>query len=141
MLNTNEFSEKLKQIMEFYNLSAASFAESIDVPRSSISHILSGRNKPSLEFILKLTDAYKEVELYWLLKGTGHFPKTMSEDSVISKTNPRQLTFDETLLKGNNENKKEETKQSPILTSKKIEIEKILVFYTNGTFKEYIQQK
>ena len=76
MLNTNEFSEKLKQIMEFYNLSAASFAESIDVPRSSISHILSGRNKPSLEFILKLTDAYIEVELYWLLKGTGHFPKT-----------------------------------------------------------------
>jgi len=69
MLNTDEFTNRLKKIMDYYDLSAAVFADKIGVQRSSISHLLSGRNKPSLDFILKITSIFKEVDLYWLING------------------------------------------------------------------------
>ena len=50
------------------------FADKIGVQRSSISHILSGRNKPSLDFILKVTNEFTDVDIYWLLNGKGSFP-------------------------------------------------------------------
>ncbi len=74
MVNNEEFSKRLQKILEHYHLSASAFADSIEVQRSSISHILSGRNKPSLDFVLKVIQAYSDVDLYWLLNGKGNFP-------------------------------------------------------------------
>jgi transcriptional regulator with XRE-family HTH domain len=74
MVNTEDFSKRLHKILEFYELSAAGFADKIEVGRSSISHILSGRNKPSLDFVMKVVKSFPEVELYWLLNGKGSFP-------------------------------------------------------------------
>ena len=54
MLNTERFLERLEFLMENYQLNATAFAEKIGVQRSSVSHILSKRNKPSLEFMLKI---------------------------------------------------------------------------------------
>ena len=53
MINTEDFIKRLQKVIDYYGESASSFAEKIGVQRSSISHILSGRNKPSLDFILK----------------------------------------------------------------------------------------
>ena len=75
MINNMDFANRLNKVMDYYQLSAAAFADKINVQRSSISHLLSGRNKPSLDFVLKLLDEFKEVELYWLLNGKGNFPK------------------------------------------------------------------
>ena len=69
MVNTVDFINRLKDIIQHHQLSASQFADSIGVQRSSISHILSGRNKPSLDFILKVTNTYTDVDIYWLLNG------------------------------------------------------------------------
>jgi transcriptional regulator with XRE-family HTH domain len=61
--------DRIKQLMHDSELSAAAFADIIGVQRSSISHILSERNKPSLDFILKILHAYPSVSSEWLLKG------------------------------------------------------------------------
>ena len=74
MINSADFARRLQEIMEHYQLTASSFAESIGVQRSAISHILSGRNKPSLDFILKILDTFPDIELYWLLNGKGSGP-------------------------------------------------------------------
>ena len=74
MINTEDFIKRLQKVIDYYGESASSFAEKIGVQRSSISHILSGRNKPSLEFVLKILSSFPEVELYWLLNGKGDFP-------------------------------------------------------------------
>ena len=87
MINTDEFSKRLQHIIDFYEESASSFAEKIGVQRSSISHILSGRNKPSLEFVMKVLQAYPQIELYWLLNGKGQFPKPSSVTNLPSATN------------------------------------------------------
>jgi len=132
MLNTESFALRLKKVMEFYSISASGFADTIEVPRSSISHILSGRNKPSLDFVLKITETYQEVDLYWLLKGIGNFPKSTpptstSKPKIIKKTENPILNFPKT----------EDQEPSPILETNNNKIEKVLFFYTDGTFKEY----
>lgn len=115
--------------MEFYNESAAAFADKIGVQRSSISHILSGRNKPSLDFILKILAAYPDVELYWLLNGKGSFPVTSSTEDVSK----REIS--------KNEAEKDTTASkfvSEMATNKSIE--RIVVFYSDGSFKNYENQ-
>ncbi|UJH91795.1 helix-turn-helix transcriptional regulator [Antarcticibacterium sp. 1MA-6-2] len=87
MVNSENFSLRLQKILEYYDISAATFADAIDVGRSSISHILSGRNKPSLDFVLKIVQAYPEVELYWLLNGKGSFPSKGNTSVPSEKAN------------------------------------------------------
>ena len=126
MVNTAEFTKRLHRIMEYYDLSAASFADKIDVGRSSISHLLSGRNNPSLDFVLKIIKAFPEVELYWLLNGRGTFPKKDSlEEAVPSE-------------RGNIPPASEKKSEVRDLTGSKAEdIQKIVIFYKNGRFEVF----
>src|SRR6478735_1916580 len=79
MVNTDDFIKRLEIILEYYSLNASSFADKIGVQRSSMSHLLSGRNKPSLDFVMKILDVFPEVDLYWMLLGKGNFPKSENE--------------------------------------------------------------
>jgi len=123
MINNSKFIERLQKIMQRYQLSAASFAEEINVQRSSISHLLSGRNKPSLDFVMKVLATYEEVDLYWLLNGKGSFPKKKS--SNFPTPEPKENV---SVVKNKQELK----------TSSK-EIDRIIIFYADGTFENYTQ--
>ena len=124
MVNTEEFTKRLNKIMDHYDLSAASFADKIDVGRSSISHLLSGRNNPSLDFVLKIIKAFPEVELYWLLNGKGTFPKYDSAEENKMPEREKITTPTE----------EKEARVSEIKRSKAGEIQKIVIFYKNGSF-------
>ena len=63
--------ERIEEILLKYLLSSAQFADMIGVQRSSISHILSGRNKPSFDFIEKILIKYPEINADWLITGRG----------------------------------------------------------------------
>ena len=63
--------ERVIVLMEHYNLSASAFADKIDVQRSSMSHLVSGRNKPSLDFIQKVLNNFSDINPTWLIMGTG----------------------------------------------------------------------
>lgn len=62
---------RISQIMSYYQLSPAKFAELIGVPKSGISHLISGRNKPSLDYVTRILGVFKEVDSDWLLFGKG----------------------------------------------------------------------
>lgn len=135
--------DRLKKIIDYYNLSASSFADIIDVPRSSISHLLSGRNKPSLDFVIKVEKAFDEIELNWLVYGEGSFPK-----KIISQTNEELIKKDTPSLFPENEvseqipEKKSNTRFSESSQNKEesahfSEIKNIVVLYEDGTFKDY----
>jgi transcriptional regulator with XRE-family HTH domain len=94
--------------MEDHSLSSSQMADKIGVQRSAISHILSGRNKPSLDFILKLLRAFSDVSSDWLLKGEKQVQK--SSEKTMSKS-------------------------SQFRSSKSIE--KILVLYSDKSVEEY----
>jgi transcriptional regulator with XRE-family HTH domain len=63
--------DRIQKIIQIKKLTSSKFADKIGVPRSTISHILSGRNNPSLELLLKILDAFPEVNTNWLVRGEG----------------------------------------------------------------------
>ncbi len=147
MIDTEHFVKRLETIFDYYGLTASLFAEKINVQRSSISHLLSGRNKPSLDFILKVIENFPEVELLWLLNGKGSFPK--GENGFVEKTtflpeeNTKQVNdlFSqetaaiETGIEKSAITQKTHTEATPISTESTIE--RIVIFYSDGTFKNY----
>ena len=132
MVNTEEFTKRLHKIMEYYDLSAASFADRIDVGRSSISHLLSGRNKPSLDFVMKIISAFPEVELYWLLNGKGSFPKGTKEKMEPIPSGADSSSFKQADLFSNNFREISGSRGSGDR-----QIQKIVIFYSDGSFEAF----
>jgi len=63
--------DRIRQVMEHVELSPSFFADEIGVQRSSVSHILSGRNKPSLEMVTRLLNRFPEINPVWIITGNG----------------------------------------------------------------------
>jgi transcriptional regulator with XRE-family HTH domain len=155
MVNTEDFIKRLEIILDYYSINASSFADKIGVQRSSLSHLLSGRNKPSLDFILKILEVYPEVDLYWILNGKGNFPKTTDNSSqeainvehktTVPFTAPKVEPESVQDLFTDNNSIAQEAGQSD--SSNKLnhllnetiagDIEKIVFFYNDGTFKVF----
>lgn len=131
MVNNKEFVKRLEKILEEYDLSAAAFAQKIAVGRASISHILSGRNKPSLDFVLKVTSSFPEVDLYWLLWGKGSFPKKDTGHSPATSSHEKDSKV--TLSESTGISKKIGSERSiPEKT-----IKKIVIFYNDNSFESF----
>lgn len=153
MVNTDEFIKRLEILLDYYSLNASAFADKIGVQRSSLSHLLSGRNKPSLDFILKILEVFPDVDLYWILNGKGNFPKNSDEnrsgiiaEKIISAPTPiSQNQIAENLfspaeipvVKNPIENMKTILNENITISTSSNEIDKIVIFYKNGTFKDY----
>src|SRR5574344_2439511 len=86
----DEFSinSRILHIMQEKQLSNAAFADIIGVKRSSITHILSERNKPSLDFLYKLLETFRDVDANWLLKGE-------KQEKMPTVSQPQQELFPE----------------------------------------------
>ena len=159
MINTTAFGKRIQEIMKYYHISASGFADAMGFGRSSISHILSGRNKPSLDFVMKITDAYPEAEIYWLLYGKGVFPKSEQQNLNIESTkikpsvdttptppktqetlSTEQDLFSQPDTKSTTEDARSEVKNQNRLisiASNHKEVDQIVFFYKDGTFKVY----
>ena len=68
--------------MDLKNLNASKLASNIKINRATISHILSGRNKPSIDILSKMIDVYPDLNLNWLISGIGYMS---NEDKIITK--------------------------------------------------------
>lgn len=156
--------------MDKEGISPARFAEIVGVQRSSVSHILSGRNNPSLEFIQKILNAFPKVNSDWLILGLGAMYREAAKQragigepqSAVSAHRELLLGMKEedpapysTQLKPKDNRPEEpfaerEVAQTPkpdqpIKTALPVpdekEIEQIVVFYHDGTFKIYLPEK
>lgn len=139
--------DRINQLLNSEGLSASKFADIIGVQRSSMSHILSGRNNPSLDFIQKIMRSFPNVSGDWLISGSGEMTKSQDSSSLfqelIKEENsvPYQSSQPPKLKKENSEVSQNKADQMPdldmsaFLSDKKIE--KVVVFYSDKTFKEY----
>jgi len=156
MDNDNSFTNRLQKLLDYYSLSASGLATKIGIQRSSISHVISGRNKPSLDFVMKLLHTYNEVTIEWLIDGKGTFPKSentpptpqkIPQNTVENKPQNLFENLPEKTIENitpNITNKIEADKSDvniiPELISKKNsnkEIEKIILLYKDGSFESY----
>lgn len=75
MLTITSMNTRLKQFLAAENISQSQFADTIKVVRASVSHVLSGRNNPSYEFIRAIMLSYPNLNMEWLLVGKGKMYK------------------------------------------------------------------
>lgn len=143
----DNFVNRLGILLETYEFSASAFADKIGVQRSSLSHLLSGRNRPSLDLILKIKECFPELNLDWLIQGKGE----ISNDKNAVKSTPTSAPPSPTLSDKKNVHEPnhaslgiptQPSKQEQTLTQEQSiindsNIEKIIVFYKDGTFKQY----
>ncbi len=148
-------NKRLQQFLSAENISQSQFADKIGVTKASVSHILSGRNRPGFEFIESMAACYPNLNLDWLIGGKGRMYKE-SDSSAVSPTpqasesrqSPVKDTTDGRLFdspeldllpdKSETTDNKPQPESVPPVVPKQIppRITKILVFYDNGTFKE-----
>jgi len=142
--------ERIREFLKRENKTSAQFAEEIEVQPSSISHILSGRNKPSLDFILKMLEKYSFLSIEWLLFGKGEMyrePGMLDLFSGYNNNNTKEITgsaiseTDETLTESSGPAQTQQAKES--LSHKKSKepgVKKIVWFYDNNSFEEYFPE-
>ena len=73
--------DRIEYLMNLYGLTPSQFSDRTGIQRASVSHILSNRNKPSLEILLKIYHAFEDVELAWLVAGEGNPPTAPQENN------------------------------------------------------------
>jgi transcriptional regulator with XRE-family HTH domain len=119
-----ELIDRFKYIMKLNNLTASAFADEIGVQRSSISHILSGRNKPSLEFIQKVLSRYPKVSADWLIAG-------------ITNTDKMDLPSGGEHVEPIAANKPTPSPTPKVMGNSSKSITKMVVFYSDNSFEEF----
>jgi transcriptional regulator with XRE-family HTH domain len=139
--------DRLQKLLISEKLSPTRFAEIIGVQRSSISHILSGRNKPSFDVIQSILEKFPKLNPDWLIVGIGeiyrkpiqtsifdHYEPNINEkNDILDIKTPLQEKADEVILS------KKEIPQSKVTEDalNEKEIERVVVFYKDKTFTEY----
>ena len=129
MLNNTAIVSRIEEVRKNHQLTAASFATKIGVQRSAISHILSGRNKPSLEFLMKIHDSFDEVNLEWLILGK---PSPLSQNLEIP-ANPEINQLANVLDNFLPESKSDISNESESAEAPK----EIIYLYENGKFERF----
>jgi transcriptional regulator with XRE-family HTH domain len=132
--------DRILTFLKAENKSSSQFAEEIGVQPSGISHIISGRNKPSLDFILKMLEEYPFLSTEWLLFGKGEMYRDQSMQELFTEseenknnqpiTDPVLFTEEKNIHSG-------KPLVTPHIEKVASDVEKIAWFFKNGTFREY----
>lgn len=160
----DKINDRFLQVMEYYNQSPSKFADELGVIRSSISHIISGRNKPGLDLIQKLLTTFPEVDADWLLLGKGKMiqpketevksaaaqlslfdstgPKPKDEESKKNIENSALNLRSEELANQQLERSNVETeKTKPLVEGKSQPIKRITVYYGDKSFQDFYPEQ
>jgi transcriptional regulator with XRE-family HTH domain len=139
--------ERLLEFLKAENKSSAQLAEEIGVQPSGISHIISGRNNPSLDFVMKMFEKYQFLSVEWLLFGKGSMYKenmmqSLFDDTIKPEPEKKQIQFDNEYPRSEKEiftngNIQINTASEVGNEDKHAVVEKIVWFYNDNSFKEY----
>jgi transcriptional regulator with XRE-family HTH domain len=141
--------ERIIEFLQTENKTSSQFAEEIGVQPSSISHIVSGRNNPSLDFVLKMLRKYNTINPDWLLFGKGNMYRNSANNSVDGDNSGQNagdihasaLLFDQsgdssdTIVVDSDRLDDSTTQRVELSSSRKST--KIVIFYGDHTFEEY----
>ena len=143
--------DRILKIMEREGLTPSKFAESIGIQRSAMSHIISGRNNPSLDVLLKILERFTYVDSDWLLFGKGEMIRehVLTEPNLITNMLENRPNVQVVA-----ENRKEIGVETPVNIQKQPVVEqvicqekpsknvsKIMIFYSDNTFDTFVPEK
>ena len=147
--------ERIRQIMENENLTPAKFADRLQINRANISHILNGRNNPSLDVVTKILSGMPYINTDWLINGDGEMYKDGFDMDSIPKehdlfhqspaTTPQEK---ETVVKSEGIDVNKPEKNIQVIENKIIDTQKnndkkirqIIIYYNDSTFETFVPQ-
>ena len=148
-------NQRLQQFLTAENISQSQFADTIGVARASISHIISGRNKPGFDFIESMARKYPALSLEWLITGRGRMYKGTADSQNAGATSAlqqqqsplsaQQPESDRAATQSDGDGlfgaaeaqiQPQQQPQMQFQSPAGQRISKILVLYTDGTFQE-----
>lgn len=150
-------NDRISLVIDYLGISASQLAAKLSVQRSGISHILSGRNRPGVDFIIKLMHSFPQINSDWLLTGKGEMIKPHSPDKVqiiqeslrFPDTTPEKEKEPGSALKSEKIPFKQEEKgksgmpianltdNGRVITDKVTRASKVIILYTDGTYDEF----
>lgn len=143
--------DRILAVMEHEGLTPSKFAEAIGIQRSAMSHIISGRNNPSLDVLIKILERFTYVDSDWLLFGKGEMMREHMQTNPDLFTN---TTINPSIVQEPSEYRKEIRVETPVNTIKQPVIEqivlpeknnrnvsKIMIFYSDNTFETFTPEK
>ena len=148
---------RIKKVMDESGLSASKFADKIGVPRSGLSHVLSGRNKPSLDYVLKVLNAFPKVDPNWLLLGRESAIENVIKEEVneelVNSNSTTKINDSLAMLNTKMEGQVDKmlgsitkvpsegsklSAEAKSLSKSNSKVSRIVFFYNDGSFEEYI---
>ena len=140
-MENEEMKDRIAHIIRAKNLTAAEFAIRLGIQPSNVSHLLSGRNNPSLDFVRKLKETFPEYNLDWIIMGKG--PMTVSEPFVTSAPVVESRLEEKTEVENNTtalDSKSFATPEPPRLPEEQLPIpssglKKMILVYDDNTFE------
>lgn len=146
---------RINQILQKEGITATLFAEKIGISPASLSHILNGRNEPSLAVVTKIHESCG-VNLEWLIYGEGEMMVKPNKDGEVENgaLQGDEIPFFSPIPQGNSENRKEIEPKTPYFTPKSVvneeiryiekperKITEIRIFFDNGTYETFHPNK
>lgn len=122
--------DRVKEILKEFGLSPSGFADRIEVQRPNVSHVLSGRNKPSLDFAIRILQSFPEISADWLLNGNGVMFKNKEEKMPVRD-----------LAEENVARQKPVSPSAPVKRQNQNKdgvLKKIILIYEDGSFEELL---
>lgn len=150
-VNTKDYicnmKDRIRKLLLDEGLTSGAFADEIGVQRSSLSHILNGRNNPSLDFVIKTKNRFQKLNLSWLLLGTGDMYSIDNQDNRSSiEPNITTPNIFNNLPEEKNVEPREnysETLDIPSISESldSSQVDQIVVFYSDQSFRTYRPRK
>lgn len=139
-------SERIVYIQQQEGISASKLADLLGVQRSGLSHIYSGRNKPSIDFLQKLSSQFPQYRLEWIINGEEPILKSQmqpqkeqipnlfsqSPDDIVKDVNKANSVLKSDHSEVNNVNKNTDDKKR---NEQEIILKEIMLIYSDNTFK------
>lgn len=139
--------DRIRKLLLNEGLTSGAFADEIGVQRSSLSHILNGRNNPSLDFVIKTKNRFHKLNLTWLLLGEGEM---YLSDNQVTVTEKKSVSSTLNIF----DNVSDESKTQPVpelIESLDItdvdddsilpQVDQIVIFYSDKSFHTYRPKK
>jgi transcriptional regulator with XRE-family HTH domain len=134
--------KKLRILMQNENLSASKLADILEIKPAAVSHILSGRNKPSFELICKIVNRFPHINPYWLLGDSLDILNSNAQIPTSQNFTENEATlFDDAEKKVENPEMTTVSEPTTLPSLSRSDIEKIIIVYRDQTFEELRPKK
>lgn len=148
--------EKLLKLMKYEKLSSSRLAEILEIQPSSISHILSGRNKPSFDFLVKILRRFPTLNPDWLLLDSDQMYRQSDESAALkdnqviapiststiqadSSEHRQNNSSNDSSVANNNSTKRTTPTELPFTNNQNVNktIERVIVLYSDKSFEAF----